>query len=306
MFPCLLFAQAINSNWIYRNINRENHIRLNFENDFLFGVDKYYTQGFSLDIGAAALRYLPTKQLLLNPPEGHVKYGLIIQNNVYTPNNTEDTLITYGDRPFAANTTLQFYSVSTHPSRRERIASWLTIGVMGKIAGGQLQEKIHSRIPNNSDPIGWKNQIANDVVINYRVQFEKQIVSLHNFVYVNATGVADIGTLITKGSLGLNIILGYFKTPYKIGKKYALSVYGYAHTQVHVIGYDAMLEGGIFSKSVYALSPSSISRFTHDKRYGIVLQLGGLSLECYESLASEEFKGGQNHPWAGVQLGIGF
>ena len=155
----------------------------------------------------------------------------------------------------------------------------MSLGVTGQIAGGQwMQETIHSNT-GNVMPEGWKYQIANDAVINYRIQIEKQIAGIKNILNINATACADAGTLLTKASIGANIMIGYFENPYRANWQRKFSTYIYIHPQINAVGYDATLQGGLFTKSIYTIPASAIERVVADYKYGFVLRYSWLYLE---------------------------
>lgn len=300
------YAQDINNAVSYRNMQYDHYFRHTYENDFFTQTDKYYTQGINMEAVSPVLSKLPIRYLLLQPENSKVQYGLALQSNVYTPTSITDTRIRYVDRPYAAALMLQPFTISTNTERKERITTMLSLGVTGQIAGGQwMQETIHRNL-DNVMPEGWKYQVANDAVINYRLFYEKRLLHINNVLAVNATALADAGTLSTKAGIGLNIMLGYFQSPYSGEHNRKFAVYLYTHAQGYAIGYDAMLEGGLLTNSIYTINGSNVERFTADNRAGIVLRYGGVYIEYFQANITRRFAGGNPHAWGGVILGVGF
>lgn len=296
----------INNAVSYRNIKQENYVRHDYENDFFTATDKYYTQGINMEVVTPGFAKLPTRFLLLHLAGSKVKYGLSLQHNAFTPTSITDANIRYGDRPYAASAMLQPFTISTNEARRERITTMLSLGVTGQIAGGQwMQETIHRNL-NNVMPEGWQYQVSNDVIINYRLFYEKGLVYVADVLALNFTAIADAGTLQTKAGTGANIMLGYFESPYSTERKRRFSAYIYSHAQLYVVGYDAMLQGGLFSRSIYTIPSGNITHFTADNRMGIVLRYGGAYIEYFRGFLTREFTTGNDHAWGGMMIGFGF
>lgn len=301
-----IHAQEINNAVTYRNIAQTHYVRHIYDNDFFTKTDKYYTQGINMETVTPTFSTLPTKHILFNPNNWEVKYGLSLQHNAYTPTSITDTSIRYSDHPYASALMFQAFTISTNKKRADRITTMLSIGVIGKIAGGQwMQETIHRNL-DNAMPQGWKYQVANDVVINYRFFYEKQLLRFENILEINATAITDAGTLNTGGSLGANFILGYFESAYKSNTK-KISAFAYAHTELRGIGYDAMLEGGIFNpNSIHTIPASDVERFVATNRLGVILRYRGVQLEYFQTYRTRRFIKGDPHAWGGVLIGVGF
>lgn len=306
MCTVLTTAQIINNAVSYRSIQQPNYIRLTYDNDFFTATDKYYTQGINMEVVSPNLSKLPTKHILFHPDNATVQYGLGLQHYGFTPTDIQDASIRYGDRPYAAAIMLQPFTISTNSQQHSRLTSMLSLGVMGKIAGGQwMQETIHRNL-DNAMPRGWQYQIANDVVLNYRLYYEKRLLHVNNILEVSATGLADAGTLDSKAGLGASIVLGYFESMYETQRNRKFGAYIYTHPQVYAVGYNATLQGGLFSKSVYTIPAGDVSRLVADNKFGIVFRYGGLYLEYYQAISTLTFRTGNDHAWGGVLIGVGF
>lgn len=300
-------AQLINNAVSYRSMRYTNYFRHDYENDFFTATDKYYTQGINMEAVSPVLAKLPIRVLLLRPENTVVQYGLALQSNVYTPTSITDASIRYGDQPYAASLMLQPFTISTDTARKQRITTMLSLGVMGKIAGGEwMQTAIHRNL-NNVLPEGWDYKVANDAVLNYRLFYEKRLLHVDKIFALNATALADVGTLQTLGGAGINVMLGYFQSPYTGMRSRRFSAYIYTHAQGYAVGYDAMLQGGVFNRSsIYTINAGDVTRFFADNRYGIVLRYAGLYIEYFQSMQTRRFSTGDPHAWGGVMIGVGF
>ncbi len=301
-------AQAIDNTLSYKNIGSEQYFRLNYENDFFATTDKYYTQGIHLELVAPWIKHFPLGHVLIHPNYSYTRYGIGIEHNGYTPTDFSTPHILYGDRPFAACLFLKTFVIALDPVKKQRFSSSLSTGVMGQAAGGmEMQTGIH-RWLNNITPHGWPNQIHNDAILNYQVSYEKQLLSLRNFLSVDVNAMARAGTLSDKAGIGTTIIFGYFNSPFTVVQttRKNFRVYAYEHAEVNIVGYDATLEGGLLNKtSPYTISPKDITPFVFQNRFGFVAVYRRIWLEYFQSLVSSEFQGGNYHVWGGVQIAFG-
>ncbi len=170
-----------------------------------------------------------------------------------------------------------------------------------------MQTGIH-RWLNNVTPHGWIYQIHNDAILNYQVDYEKQLVSYSKFLSIDIDAIAKAGTLNDKIGVGTTIIIGYFGSPYKrtTAEKKHLRIYAYEHAQVNLVGYDATLQGGVFDhSSPYTIPTSNITRATFENRFGFVISYKRIFLEYFQSFLSPEFSTGDYHVWGGIQLAFG-
>lgn len=309
-FSFTAFAQAIDNTLSYKNINRQSYVRLNYENDVFSATDQYYTQGIHLELVAPWVKKFPVSRILVRSIAGNTRYGVGIEHNGYTPTSIGSDAILYGDRPFAADLSLKTFAISIDSTKKTRLTSALSLGVIGPGAGGkEMQVSIH-RWLNNVTPHGWENQIHNDVVVNYRVEYEQQLVAYRNVFMLSGIGSARLGTLSDKAGLGAVMMIGYFDSPFstvtpQAGERH-FRIYAYEHPQVNVIGYDATMQGGKFSKtSPYVIDANDINHVVFQNRFGFVVNYQRLYLEYFQSVSSNEFRTSKMHVWGGIQIAVG-
>lgn len=317
-YPILLFilscclhvaGQAIDNTLSFKNIPQDKYFRFNYENDVFSTTDQYYTQGINGELVHPDLRRFPLSRLLVRPRFDHTRYGIGVQHNGYTPTSISSDNILYGDRPFAACLFFNTFLIATDTARRQRFSTTLSTGVMGPAAGGmKMQVDIHKAL-RNIDPHGWQHQLHNDVIINYQVQYEKQLLLYRNNLSLDAGGMVRLGTLSNKVSAGATLVVGRFHSPFSTpskGKKNQLHIYAYDHPCVNIGAYDATLQGGLFSRtSPYTISARDVNTFTFQNRLGIVVSYRNLYLEYFRSFLSAEFATGKSHEWGGVQVAMG-
>lgn len=309
-----VMAQAIDNMSSFRIIDAEMYVRVHYENDFFANTDYYFTQGINVEMVKPSLRTFPLSKLLLTPDTGTNQFGISLEHNAYTPTSIGHDEILYGDRPFAAALLLKTFAMSAMGASRYRITSSFSLGVIGPAAGGyEIQKTIH-RWTRGKEPQGWQNQIANDVIINYDVGMEKNILHVNKSFLVNAFADARLGTLNAKLSSGLVIMGGRFNQAIKavfIGNESPsagiekFTFHFYFQPMINLVGYDATMQGGVFNRdSPYTLSAKEVKTITVQTNFGLVAQVHSLYLEYFHTILSTEFEGGLQHKWGGIRIGL--
>src|SRR5450432_2882848 len=168
LLPVASFAQAIDNAVAFRNIHSDRYFRIYYENDFFMGTDRDYTQGIYIEKVNPYFRKFFLSRLLWHPRNSELQYGLGVEQDVYTPDHLDVSGILYGDRPYAASLFLKTFLTATDAEHRQRVSTSLSTGLIGPDAGGEgMQKAIHHWI-NYITPLGWHNQIRNDLVLNYQ------------------------------------------------------------------------------------------------------------------------------------------
>lgn len=306
LFPTLAYAQKIDQTVSFRDIQKDSYFRINYENDLFVGTDDNYTQGINLEFVLPALSKNPLNNLLIIPKDWTIKYGMALEHIVYTPKHFELPEIQIGDRPFAAALMLKSFVVATDSIHKSRLTSSFNLGLLGPSAfGKEMQVDIH-KVTGNAQPLGWDNQIKNDVVINYRLSYEQQLLQFRNIFRLQGVSSIQLGTLFTNASIGFNTTLGIVNSLYTSSKK-GFALYLYAQPSMSVIGYDATIQGGLFNRnSPYTISNANIERFTAKLEYGLVLQTRSLYFEYSRTLISREIKTIGSAGWGGLKMGFAF
>lgn len=290
----------------FRDIKSNHYFRFNYDNDYFASTDKNYTQGYNFELVAPFLKKNPVNYLFLKPSNSEYKYGLSIEHIGYTPDNIKSTEIQYGDRPFAASIMIKSFTVATDTINNSRFVSSLNLGLIGPGAfGKEMQVAIH-KATGNTIPGGWQNQIKNDLVLNYEVSYEKQLVRYKNLFSLASNTNLRLGTLFTNASIGLNATIGIINSPFTTVKnKNKFQLYIYSQPIVNAIGYDATLQGGLFNKeSPYTISSNSINRLTAQFNYGIVLQTKTMYFEYSRTLLTREYNLGNSAECGGIKIGF--
>jgi hypothetical protein len=296
----------------YTSTNR--YIEVNFDNDIFNNTDYYYTNGIRIDYVAPIFASSPLSLSMLPFRKHSMNYhGMTIVQNMYTPTNPDVTHVLDADRPFAAYLYLGHFKNTLSNDHQYRQYSELDIGLIGPGSlGGLVQGQIH-----NIEPVGWQNQIQNDIVLNYTATVEKGLYNPGLFdLNVFATG--QIGTLYDNAGGGLRIRAGrlnpYFKMPRLAteqsteGKKAYQWQYGiFASAKAKVVLYNATLQGGIFNKTNnYSIPAEDIERFLLEASAGIYVAYKQLGLTLEQFYLSPEFKNAHHFRWGHVNVSYCF
>ena len=299
-------AQRISNSTLYRDIPSPHYFRIHYENDYFSETDIYYTQGINLEYVNPSIRKFPMAKLLIRSSSKENKFGIAIEHEGYTPTSISHPEILKGDRPFAAGLFLKTFSIVSDAIRGERISSSFSTGVIGPMAGGkEVQETIHQWI-NYKLPLGWQNQIQNDIILNYQVDYERRLLSIKDYLLLAGKASARAGTYNTKLYAGTILMVGYFDDPFSsfLKQKFKIQVFLYAEPSVNIVGHDATLQGGLFNtSSAYTISNNQINRFVFQGNAGIIFKIKNIQLEYFQSYLTQEFETGSNHKWGGIRIG---
>lgn len=306
VLPLYLVAQKIDNTVSFRSIDNQRYFRFHYDNDYFAASDENYTQGYNFELVLPALEKNPLNSLFFIKKEGEVKYGLAVEHIGFTPDDYVSEAIQFGDRPFAAAIMLRSFKMINNSEKKWRWSQSLSLGLIGPGAfGKEMQVGIHEATGNKT-PGGWDNQIKNDIVLNYRIDFEKQLYNYNNLFVLNAKSSLQIGTLFTKTSISTNLVLGKMNTDFITPKsKRKFQVYAYTEPILSLVGYDATLQGGLFNRdSPYTFSSGDIERFTVQFNYGLVIKTKSLYFEYTRSAITREFTTGSLAKWGGIRIGF--
>jgi lipid A 3-O-deacylase len=297
-------AQLIDNISTFRNLPARSYFRFHYDNDFFTKTDYYYTQGVMMEYVHPAFQNFFLSKVLLRPAHSMKTSGINFNLFACTPTSIHSDSILYGDRPYAAAMSFKIFMKAIDTIHQQQFASSLQIGVIGPLAQGKnIQTGIH-RWLNNPLPKGWQYQVQNDIIINYQLNYEKKIAD-KNGLLLNATSEVRLGTLQDRLSNGINFMTGHFTDPYHTMKRTKLAYYLFGQGRVNLIGYDAMMQGGLFNrKNPYVISARDITRITFQADAGIILNFPGIYLSYTQSFLTKEFRTGRTHRWGGVSIGF--
>ncbi len=302
-------AQVIDNSSTFRKINREKYFRFHYDNDYFTKSDEYYTQGVAFEYVHPRINKFFPARLLWKPYKADPQTGIALNLFAFSPTSTRSNDILYGDRPFDANISLRVFSIQNDSAHQRQVSAAFTIGVMGPAAlGNEIHTAIH-RWLKNPLPYGWQHQVQNDVIINYQLNYEKNLFRAGSNFSLNTTGEARLGTLNTKVSGGFNVMAGRFNKRFSSVNHHPVKTeyYFYAQSRLNLIGYDATLQGGLFNqKSPYTIAAADVSRVTFQADAGVIVNFKSLFLSYTQSFLTKEFTTGNYHRWGGISAGFAF
>ena len=288
----------------------ENYIRLNYENDFFTATDRYYTQGIQLSIIHPIFKYSPISKTLIKLKNSSSNYyGITIEQDCFTPRSIRHNGIFYDERPFTGVFFLSHQLTSQNFEKQIALKTQVDIGGIGKCARCEDEQKGIHRALVNIQPLGWENQLNNDIVLNYRASIEKGIINTKH-LQAFAQSTVRIGTLYNDLSTGLNVRFGIFSNYFKnlgLEKTYSnnsakkFKSYIVLKSNAKAVGYNATLQGGFFRHdNIYALKSNQITRLVFDAGCYAILAFKHFSVEYGYFYTSQEFEAGVDHGWGKV------
>ncbi len=303
----LTYSQEFNTGLFTHNFPSDRYIRFSYDNDYFAKDDDDYTQGVNLEVVLPVFRKNPLNKLLFSLAQPQNKYGLAFEHATFTSHTISLPDIQYGQRPFAATFFLKSFRISDQLEKKLRLNTSFWLGVIGPGAFGQNGQVWIHELTDNWEPRGWRNQIENDVIINYSATLEKTLLSIADYVNLYGESKLRLGTLYSDISLGSSVIIGLLNSHLSPGSqegKLKLNLFG--RITGKAVGYNATLQGGLFNKSSpYTISAEGVDRFVGQYQFGLNLQFGSLYLEYYRSFISREFKTGTPEAWGGLRIGVG-
>jgi lipid A 3-O-deacylase len=279
-----------------------------FANDATFRTDYYFTQGMTANLVLPALQQSPVNKLLLRPGAYPSSYhGIRLVYDGFTPLVISDPQIRYNDRPFAAYLYASHYRILNDPERKQRFTAALELGFIGPGAGAKgIQTRVHQWL-DAPTPMGWDYQIQTDLVLNYLVAYEKQLLHLGRLAELIGSGRASLGTLRTfaAGELLLRSgkMNGYFQN-LGISSRHnrrhlqLFQFYAQAGLSGRLVGHDATMQGGLLNRhNPYTLRASQVSRAVRQSTAGLVCTYKGISFESSVVWITPEFDQARPHKW---------
>lgn len=297
-------AQHIDNHSSISNFKEQRSFQLHYDNDLFRGTDYYYTQGFNIQIKHPKLVKNPINKVLLGIKLDSLKrYAMSFESASYTPTSIASDLILYNDRPFAAATSLSFSKYSKNSSKKYLLVSQLNLGMIGPaVLGKEVQSGIH-KATNNSIPKGWQHQIKNDLLLNYKLTLEKELIHYSSVFGLSSVNQLNSGTFQTNISTGINAVFGKKESIYNEQTATKFQAFIYSQTLARLVVYDATLMGGMFNRSSpFTYSPAQIERVVFEQHLGVCVKFNKVVLSFDLGYLTNEFKRGKQHAWGGIRF----
>ena len=306
------------NNAIAQPVNSKHSLRILWDNDFINvrgdGTDRYYTNGMRIDYF-----YIKQKKakfpssLLLNISDANNNiYGWGLAQFMFTPKNIAVPDIQYNDRPYAG----ALYSIHSLQSvdniKKVKVTSEIRLGVIGPLSFAKETQTWAHRVINYTKPLGWHNQVPNDIILNYNISIEKLMLQAsQKFLLV---GVIETYSGTTNNAAGAGFMLrvgkfnNYFDDISTAQTKMLKSqLYVFMKPAARVVLSNALLQGGLLNQfspqsTGYVLSKDQIERVVVLYDVGITFEKPRYSITISQKSIGAEFKGQYTQEYGSLMM----
>lgn len=290
----LLFIQFISIKHVKAEYNKNNFLKsidITYENDSIYGQDRYYTNGIQIS-------FLTTNFILNNTNKQFYNYSFGIGQKIFTSSDIKDEHPSQNDRPYAGY--LYLY-LNKNIFYNNFINSFgVSVGTTGFLSLAEhTQKTIHSLI-GSPKPKGWHTQIDNELLLmltysNIRQIFYKNI-NNYNFNII-LTSTFDVGTPKTDIKEYLEIRFGTNVFNNFISSRISNNTIGIVNTKeidyyfftsigINTIFYNTFLHGNIDDRR----KKIDINNFVYEFNCGASFVFKKFYLKHTTSIISKEFK----------------
>lgn len=298
-----------------QNINEGSYFSLMSENDLYSfpggNTDRYYTNGLRLDYHFSKKKFQFPSTLLLKISDDKNVFGWGLAQYMFTPSRIDIRTVQYDDRPYAG-ALFGIYSLSSSDYEKKiRLTSEIYFGVMGPLSfAEEAQTAVHKFI-RSPHPEGWTNQVPNDVVLNYNLHLEKEIVYVSEKLLVTGNMETFAGTMYDAMGAGFSVKIGriknYLKKNERMENKPKSQIYVVLRPTVRIIYFNALLQGGVItnisdSHTGFRLGKDQIERINVFTEAGITYERPGVSISLLQKMRSAPFKGGNALEYGSVTV----
>lgn len=186
------------------------NILATYENDSIYGGDKYYTNGVQLLLTTKTFNIVSNSILYNIFDKSYYNYSFGLAQKMFTPENINTTELIANDRPYAGYLYLFLNTNIYHNNQLDSIG--LSIGCTGKCSLAEnIQTKIHDMI-GSPVPEGWDNQLSNQLLfmISYlkMININKTLDYTYDWQLTPKFHI-NLGTPYTNSSIHLEFRYGY-------------------------------------------------------------------------------------------------
>jgi lipid A 3-O-deacylase len=304
-FQKALLAQVKFENQVQESIPK--YLHLDIENDMLIPRDKtdrYYTSGTRLEYSAMQTPYSRRRlqQIFPKLKDAEFYLGVLLLANMYTPTNLSETPAA-GDRPYAGWLCLGIKGISNSYVQATRLSTEYTLGVIGPASLQSTFQKEFHKIIGRPEPLGWKNQIANDMALNINFTGEKRMIKSSDNVDFIGILETNIGTVSTYMGFGSMLRVGwfddYFKNIYQLNGINPWQIFVFTRPMVRIVVDNSLLQGGVFTyrDSPYVIPKDNLNRWYMETEFGYGLSYRKFNFTYSQTIRTAEFKGAKNMLW---------
>ncbi len=306
--------------------NKFHLFRLFDDNDFInfrgSGTDRSYTNGLKIDLyytKNGAPKFFSKLLVTLNK-ESENLYGVGLTQLMFTPTDITKANVVVGDQPYAGLLYFNHSLISSDYINNERLTTEIDIGVIGPMSFGRnTQTWIHEQI-HAQKPMGWNNQVDNDIIINYLIRYEKLLIAPSEKLQVIGILEANAGSLSNNLSTGLIVRAGVFNSYFSNFEKPGTSqdastksiykkfqFFFFLRPTVTAFMDNSVLQGGMFTgrTSTYIIKSDDLTRVFMQFETGIVIGHKNFGISISEKLRTAEFKNAITQQVGNIILYVG-
>lgn len=304
--PLLLVTYANNIN--AQPVNEKHSLRILWDNDFINfrgdGTDRYYTNGMRIDYFYTKKQKakFPSSLLLNISNDNNNIYGLGIAQFMFTPKNIAVPDIQYNDRPYAGALYSIYSLQSIDKNKKIKVTSEIRLGVIGPLSFAKETQTWAHRLLDYTKPEGWHNQVPNDIILNYNISIEKQMLQPSKNLLVVGIIETFSGTTYNGAGTGFMLRVGKFVNYFdniSVAHKKNISksqLYVFMKPAIRVVLSNALLQGGIINQispqnTGYILSKDQIERLIVLYDVGVTFERPKYSVTITQKFIGPEFKG---------------
>lgn len=306
------------SNATAQPMNSKHSLRILWDNDYINvrgdGTDRYYTNGIRIDYFYSKKQKpkFPSSLLLNISDVNNNIYGWGLAQFMFTPKNIAVPDIQYNDRPYAG----ALYSIHSLQSidkiKKIKVTSEIRLGVIGPLSfAKETQTWVHNAF-NYTKPFGWHNQVPNDIILNYNISIEKQMLQASKKILLVGIVETFSGTIYNAASAGFMLRVGKFNNYFddnsvaqtKMNKS---QLYVFMKPAVRVVLSNALLQGGLLNQispqsTGYVLSKDQIERLLVLYDVGVTFERPKYSVTVSQKFIGPEFKGQYTQEYGGFMI----
>ena len=209
---------------------------------------------------------------------------------------------------------------SSDPVHLQRLTTELSIGVQCKAALGEQAQTWFYKKLGFDKPQGWSHQLPTDVVLNYLIQYEKQLVQPSPKLQIIGLLSTNVGTLASNINAGITFRAGIFNGYFSNYERLAVvdnksltpryrrfQFFFYMRPVVRLVMDDAILQGGFFThrRAEYVIDRDLLKREFVQFEYGVVLSRNRLGLSFSEKLITAQYEGAPSQQVGNLTVSIG-
>ncbi len=248
-------------------------VELGTDNDFLVvheTSDQYYTYGINSTFRWRGNRKRALSRFFTNNSGYFQEVGFYMK--AFTPNHKEPDKET--NRPYAGWSYFD-YKI-TYGFEKSFIKIGLELGVLGPDSqAGSLQNWFHEHVSGDSVLVGWRNQIKNQLGVNFRGYYAYSFSKSKNFEFYGNVD-ASLGNVFTFVNPGVNFRIGKFNklrstSSHKnnlLGNLKQKEVYFDANLSIKTAIINATIEGDMID-GLNILSAKNVNNFFFNGHLGL-------------------------------------